>query len=117
MEKRTKKLPAIVLEDGGMVMEEVTKELKPLLSTKMSTEEHRALNTFFGTLAALILDIFDYLPSEQQEEILANCGTWFDIGVLLGKSPKLLVEILDRVNPKVGNIEIPDWLADKLGAG
>ncbi len=114
MEKRLKKVPVIALEDLPEVMEEVTKELKPLLSRVGTREEQEAANTFFGTLASLALDIFGYLPPEQQSEILINCGTWFDIGVLLGKSPQLLLEILDRVNPKVGDIGIPDWLANKL---
>ena len=109
-----KKLPAVVLEDMEKVMDEVTKETVAILSTDMSTEEQSAATTFFGTLSALTLGIFDYLPPEQQDEILASCGTWFDIGMLLGRSPKLLLEILDRVNPKIEPTDIPDWLADKL---
>ena len=108
-----KKLPAVAPEDLGKVMEEVVKELKPLLS-RLTREEDLANITFFGTLSALTLNIFDYLPPEQQEEILINCGTWFDIGMLLGKSPQLLVEILERVKPKVVDIEIPDWLIEGL---
>lgn len=114
MAKESRKLPAIALEDLSEVMEEVTKEFGPLLNKKMSLEEQGAANTFFGTLAVLTLNIFDYLPPEQQDEILTTCGTWLDIGILLGKSPKLLVEILDRVNPKIKPTDIPDWLADKL---
>ncbi|MBA7652118.1 hypothetical protein ES703_59947 [subsurface metagenome] len=109
-----KKLPAVVLEDMEKVMDEVTKQLCPLLSAETSIEEQRAATAFVGTLSALTLRIFDYLPPEQQHEILTTCGTWLDIGILLGKSPKLLVEILNKVNPKVENVDIPDWLADKL---
>lgn len=112
-----KKIPTIAFEDLPRIMHEVTKELKPLLSTEMSGEEQRAANTFFGTLSALTLDIFEYLPSEQQDEILTNCGTWFDIGMLLGKSPQVLMEILDRVKPKIEPTEIPDWLADRYTRG
>lgn len=109
-----KKIPTIAFEDLPRIMHEVTKELKPLLSTEMSGEEQKAANTFFGTLSALTLDIFDYLPPEQQDEILTNCGTWFDIGVLLGKSPQLLLEILVRAKPQIESTLIPAWLADKL---
>ena len=109
-----KKLSTIAFDDLPEVMEEVTRELEPLLNTEMSTEEQGAANTFLGTLSALTLDIFDYLPPEQQDEILTNCGTWFDIGMLLGKSPKLLAEILGRVNPKIEPTEIPVWLANRL---
>lgn len=110
-----KKLPAVVLEDMEKVMYEVTKELNPLLTREMSTEELRAAMTFLASISALTLRIVDYLPPEEQDEILTSCGTWFDIGALWGKSPKLLVEILDRVKPKIEPAEIPDWLADRLG--
>jgi len=113
MEKKTKKVPIIALEDLKEVMEEVTKELKPLLNKVATPEEQEAAATFFGTLANLTLDIFDYLPPGELDEVLTNCGTWFDIGVLLGKSPQLLLGILNRVNPKIEDREIPDWLADK----
>jgi len=116
VEQKTKKVPVIALEALPEVMEEVTKELNPLLSRVVTREEQEAAHMFFGTLATLTLDIFDYLPPGELDEVLVTCGTWFDIGVLLGKSPQLLVDILDRVNPKVGNIEIPSWLADKLSA-
>ena len=114
MEQKTKKVPIIALEDLRKVMEEVTKELKPLLSKAVNREEQSAASMFFTTLAVGVLDMFDYLPPEQQNELLVTCGTWFDIGVLLGKSPKILLEILDRVEPKLGDAEIPDWLAERL---
>ncbi|MBA7700752.1 hypothetical protein ES703_109475 [subsurface metagenome] len=114
MEKEMKKVRIIALEDLPEVMVEVAKELNPLISKVVTREEQNAASVFFSTLAALTHDIFDYLPPEQQDEILTNCGTWFDIGVLLGKSPQLLLKILDRVNPKIGNAEIPDWLASRL---
>ncbi len=109
-----KKLPTIAPEDLPEIMEELTKELNPLFSRVVTREEQEAADTFFGTLVTLTLGIFDYLPPEQQDEILVNCGTWFDIGVLLGKSPQLLLGILDRVNPKIEDTEIPDWLANKF---
>ena len=109
-----KKLPIIVVEDMKKIMNEVTKESKHLLSKEMSINEQRVASTLFSSLSALTLTIFNYLPPEHQDEILTNCGTWLDIGVLLGKSPKLLVEILDRVKPKIEAVEIPDWLAFRL---
>ena len=117
MEKRMRKLPAIVLEDMGMVMEEVTKEVQGLFDRDVTNEERRAVEVFFGTLSSLTLNIFDYLPPEQQDEILTNCGTWFDIGMLLGKSPKLLLETLNKVNPKVEGAEVPDWFAQRIVKG
>jgi len=114
VEQKTKKVPIIALEDLRKVMEEVTKELNPVLDRVGNKKEQGAARMFFNTLAALACDMFNYLPPEQQDELLANCGTWFDIGVLLGKSPKILLEILYRVEPKIGDAEIPDWLAERL---
>lgn len=117
MEKRTEKVPTIALEDLTGVMKEVSKELKLVLSRALTREEQEAVTIFLGTLSAVALKTFGYLPSGQQDEILTHCGTWFDIGMLLGKSPKLLVEILKRVNPKVVGTEIPDRLANRSVRG
>lgn len=114
MTNESKKLPSIVLEDLEKVMKEVTRELKPLLNKKMSPEERRLTQTFLGTLLVLTLDIFHYLPPKDQDEILTNCGTWFDIGMLLGRSPELLVEILNKIDPKVETVDIPAWLTGRL---
>ena len=114
MEQKTKEVRIISLESLREVMEEVTKELNPLLSRVVTREEQSAASMFFNTLAVLTFHIFDYLPPEEQKGILTSCGTWFGIGVLLGKSPKILREILDRVNPETGVTEIPDWLAERL---
>jgi len=112
-----RKLPAIASEDLEKVMDEVTKDLKPLLNRELSIEEKKALDTFVGTLSVISLNIFDYLPPEQQDEILTNCGTWFDIGVLFGKSPQLLVEILSKVTPRLVGTEVPDWFAKRIAKG
>lgn len=113
-----KRMPAIASEDLARVMDEVTRELKPLLlNREISTEEREALNTFFATLSVISLKIFDYLPPEQQDEILTNCGTWFGIGVLFGKAPKLLVEILGSVKPELVGVEVPDWFDERIVKG
>ena len=111
------RVAVIAVDDLVEVMEEVAKELKPLLRRVVTGEEQIAINTFFCTLARMTLNIFDYLPPEQQDEMLTNCGTWFDIGVLLGNSPQLLLEILTRVKPQIAGVEIPDWLAARLRKG
>lgn len=112
-----KKLPAIAFEDLEKVMGEVTRDLKPLFSEEISAEEREALNTFVATLSVISLNIFDYLPPEQQDEILTNCGTWFDIGVLFGKAPQLLVKILNRANPQLEKVEVPDWFTKRIAGG
>lgn len=112
-----RKLPAIAFEDLEKVMDEVTRKLKNLWDKELATEEREALNTFVATLSVISLNIFDYLPPEQQDEILTNCGTWFDIGVLFGKAPRLLVEILGRVKPELVGVEVPDWFAKRIAKG
>ena len=106
-----KKLPAVHPDDLRRVMDELTEELRPVLWSSQDTKQKEAENVFLGTLYRLTLDIFDWLPPEQQSEILTACGTWFDIGLLMGRSPRVLVDILERVNPKLVDTEIPEWVS------
>jgi len=91
------------------VMEELTKELSSTLQLIINDDHKEADKVFLGTLYRLTLGIFDWLPPEQQSEILTACGTWFDIGLLMGRSPMKLVDILRRVKPSLVDTEIPDW--------
>ena len=117
MENTAESLPTIVFEDLPKIMKEVTKEIVPIFGKVASTEEKLAFDTFVDTLSVLILKMFAYLPDEEKTDILINCGTWFAIGMLLGKSPKLLVEILNRVKPKIEPAEVPTWITDIIGRG
>ena len=104
-----KKLPAVHPDDMMKVMEELTKELSSTLQLISNDDQKEADKVFLGTLYRLTLGIFDWLPPEQQSEILTACGTWFDIGLLMGRSPMKLVDILRRVKPRLVDTEIPDW--------
>ena len=104
------KCEAITIESLKPVMEEVTQELKPILEAHQADDERGALTVFLGTLLNLVTQIFSYLPSEEQNHILMACGTWFDVGLLLGRTPEKLAEILGKVNPSVEDIELPDWM-------
>lgn len=118
MENGTRRfLPAVSDEGLAEIMEEVTKGIQALFDRDQTDGERRASNVFVGTLTSLSLKIFDYLPAEQQSELMTICGTWFDVGMLLGKSPKLLEEILSRVVPKLRVIEVPGWLAERIAKG
>jgi len=93
-----------------MVMEKLTDELQPVLRSTSDPEMKEAEKVFLGTLYRLTLSIFDWLPPEQQFEILTACGTWFDIGMMMGRSPLTLVDILRNVKPRLINTDIPDWI-------
>ena len=103
------RLSAIHPDDLTMVMNKLTDELQPVLRSASDPELKEAEKVFLGTLYRLTLGIFDWLPPEQQSEILTACGTWFDIGFLMGRSPMKLVDILRRVKPRLVDTEIPDW--------
>ena len=98
-------------DDLAMFMEKLTDELPPMLQSTSDPEMKQAAMVFMGTLYRLTLNIFDWLPPEQQSEILTACGTWFDIGMLMGKSPLKLVDIIRNVKPRLINTDIPDWVS------
>jgi len=110
-----KQYSVIERESLGPVMEELTRQIKPVLEESKTKDEKEAYNVFLGTLFSLASDIFSYLPPEEQSHILAACGTWFDVGLLVGKSPGKLVDILEKVNPAISNIELPDWMWSMIG--
>ena len=93
------------------VMAELTKQLKSVLSERMTREQQEASTVFYGTLCQMMMDIFGYLPTEEQSRILVNCQMWLDVGILIGKSPQKLVEILDAVNAEVESFSVPDWVS------
>ena len=110
------KYETITMESLRLVMLEVAMEIKPNLEeTKRKYHEKAALNLFHGTLLYLVSLIFSYLPPDEQSRILITCGTWFDVGLLVGSSPEKLAEILDKVNPSVEDIELPDWMMSTIG--
>lgn len=105
------KYPAIGRESLDPVVEELARQTKLVLEESRTEDEKEAFNVFLGTLFSLASDIFSYLPPEEQSHILVACGTWFDVGLLVGKAPGKLVDILEKVNPAVEEIEMPDWMS------
>jgi len=63
-----------------------------------------------GTLFRQSSVLFGYLPPEEQSHILTACGAWFNFGLLAGKDPGKLVDILEKANPVIEDIELPDWM-------
>jgi hypothetical protein len=109
-----KSMPCVQTVDLPVLMEEITNELHTITESSRKKKEKDIGNIFLGTLFKLNLTIFGWLPPEEQSEILTACGTWFDIGLILGSSPKRLTEILKRINASLDTVEIPDWLTQRL---
>ena len=109
------KCKAITIESLKPVMEEVTQVLKPILEAHQTDDEIDALTVFLRTLLNIVNHLFSYLPPEEQKHILMACGTWFDVGFMVGRNPEKLVEILDKVNPAVEGVELPDWMWHMMG--
>jgi hypothetical protein len=110
-----KELPRISREFLKPVMDKLTRELKSVLEERLTREQQEASTIFYGTLCHLIMDIFGYLPAEEQSRILVNCQTWLDVGLLQGRAPQKLVEILDAAKAKIESVPVPDWVSGQPG--
>lgn len=106
------KSPVVSDESMEELMADVVNKIDPIFKEETTPAQTQALNTFFMTLAKMTQRIFDWLPDEHQGEILVNCGTWFDVGLLFGRSPELLVKILNDVDPKMNMADVPAWMGD-----
>lgn len=108
-----KKLPIIAEEFLGTVIDEVSNEVSKVMMKTPNKEERIAFSTFYGTLVKRALDTSSALSSEEQENVLTVCGTWFDIGMLAGRSPRLLLDILKRTNARIEAFTPPEWFLEK----
>lgn len=107
-----KELPCVSKESQRPVMAELTRQLKSALGESMTKEQQEAASIFYGTLCQLMMEFFGYLPADEQSRILVNCQTWLNVGLLLGKSPQKLVEILDAANAEINDVTFPDWVSE-----
>ena len=107
-----KELPCVSKESQRPVMAELTRQIKSALGEGMTREQQEANIIFYGTLCQLMMEIFGYLPAEEQSRILVNCQTWLDVGLLEGRAPQKLVEILDAAKAKVESVAVPDWVSN-----
>ena len=96
-----KKLSTIANESLDAVMDEVSDEVAKILKTPPGKNERQAFLAFFGTLTTIAAKRFKYWPEEDKNDLEAMCGTWMHVGILLGKSPKLLADILKRANARI----------------
>jgi len=92
----------IASESFGDVLEELSKEVKKILDTPPdSTEEMVAFVIYMNTLRDMAKELFGYLPQGERGTLTDLCAAWLDIGLLLGKSPQLLADILKRTRAKI----------------
>lgn len=92
----------IASEDLGVVMVEVSAEVKKILDNPPENKiDREAFLVYFNTLKDAVQVLFDYLPAGERTAVGDLCGTWMDVGILLGRSPKLLVDILKRTKAKI----------------
>ena len=95
-----KKQLKIADESFDAVIDELTREVGKILKPPDNQEEADAFVSFYGTLTTMATKRFNYWPEEDTKDLLSFCGTWMHVGILLGKSPKLLADILKRTNAR-----------------
>ncbi len=97
-----KKRFTIAEESFDVVMDELTREVgKTLEKPPNKREEREAFLAFLGSLTTLAAKRFKYWPEEDKNDLESMCGTWMNVGILLGKSPKLLADILRKANARI----------------
>jgi len=105
-----KKLPVIAEESFVTVMDELSKEIDKVMTKIPYDAQWIAFEVFYGTLTNLLLTMFEGCPEEDVKDIMAAFQTWMDVGLLMGKSPKLLKSILDRTAPTIREFIVPEWM-------
>lgn len=88
----------IASESFDAVMKEVSKEIEKTLDI---TQDREVFVTYLNTLIDMAELVFDYLPKGERDDIKTLCATWMDIGILLGRSPQLLTDILKRTGAEI----------------
>ena len=94
-----KKRLVIADECFDAVMDELSREVsKALEKPPDKREEREAFYTFLASLNTLAVKRFHYLPEEDRNDIVAFCGVWINVGILLAKSPGFLADILKKTS-------------------
>lgn len=99
-----KKARVIEPESFETVMKEVAEEVKKILD-KPPGKGEMAFTVYYNTLRLAVRNTFSYLPKGERDNIETMCAVWMDVGILLGKSPQLLVDILKRTRAKLEEID------------
>jgi len=101
-----KKRLVIADESFDDVMDELSREVSKILEKPPDEREEReAFYAFLGSLNTLVAKRFQYWPEEDRNDLLAICGTWMNVGILLGKSPRLLADILKKTSARTVEVD------------
>ena len=85
------------------VLVEVSKETNKVLDeTPADPLEKGAFAAFVASLREETSVLLAYLPPGERGDMEALCATWLDVGMLFGRSPAILVEILERTQTSIG---------------
>jgi len=68
-------------------------------------EEKIAFALFLNTLKVALKQKVEYLPKGERDDIETICAVWMDVGILLGKAPQLLADILKKTRAKISLLE------------
>jgi hypothetical protein len=102
--KKTKKV--IAPESFPSVLDELATEVKTIMDTPPgNADEVAAFVAIFNTLEDMADEVFNYLPAGEKKLVIDMCAAWMDVGLLLGKSPKILADILRRTKAKIQRVE------------
>lgn len=87
----------IARESVQAVLEELSKQSKECLDDierQSSKEDKQAFLTFTNTLLDAEDTLFKYLPQGERCRICTLCANFMDIGLIFGRSPRALADIL-----------------------
>ena len=85
------------------VLVEISKETKKVMDDgPRNPLEKGAFAAFVASLRETTNAMLAYLPKGEREDMEAVCATWLDVGMLFGRSPAILVEILERTGASIG---------------
>ena len=85
------------------ILVEISKETNKVLDDGPTNPlEKGAFAAFIATLRESTKVMLSYLPKGEREDMEALCATWLDVGMVFGRSPALLVEILERTQTSIG---------------
>ncbi len=78
------------------VLHEISKEVDKIMADPPEPEDVNAFTAVLNTVRAIAEKDLSYLPKGDMDTLMASYGTWVGIGLMLGRSPGLLADILKR---------------------
>ena len=98
----------------GDVLTEISKETEKVMDEAPADPlEKGAFAAFVASLREETSVLLAYLPPGERGDMEALCATWLDVGMLFGRSPALLVEILERTGASIGVLAKKDEGGDE----